>query len=128
LISAQLPPPELLLEELDDELLEDEELEDELELLDELEELLDDELEDEELELPEPDELLLEELDDELLEDEELDDELLELLEVLELPLIDPAEAVSVTRSILEPSSRRRIRSVCEPAARLLKVARFSVA
>jgi hypothetical protein len=85
------------------------------------------ELLDEELELLE-DELLL---DEELLEDdEELDDELelLELLEVLELPLIDPAEAVSVTRSILEPSSRRTIRSVCEPAARLLKVARFSVA
>jgi hypothetical protein len=118
LISAQSPPPELLLDE-------DEELDDELELLD-------DELE--ELELPEPDELLLEELDDELLEllldDEELDDELelLELLEVLELPLIDPAEAVSVTRSILEPSSRRAIRSVCVPAARLLKVARFNVA
>jgi hypothetical protein len=94
--------------------------------------LLDDELElllDEELD--ELEELLLDVLvDDELLldEDEELDDELLELLEVLELPLIDPAEAVSVTRSILEPSSRRRIRSVCVPAARLLKVATASVA
>jgi hypothetical protein len=97
-----------------------------VEVDDELELLLD---EDELLEL---EELLLDVLvDDELLlDDEELDDELelLELLEVLELPLIDPAEAVSVTRSILEPSSRRTIRSVCEPAARLLKVARFSVA
>jgi hypothetical protein len=108
LISEQLPPPEeLLLDELEllDELLE------EL-LLDELEELL---LEFEELEL------LLEELDDEL--------ELLELLdEPPELPLIVPAEAVSVTRSSLDPSSRRRIRSVCEPAARLLKVAGVIVA
>jgi hypothetical protein len=89
------------------------------------------ELLDEELELLEDELLLDEELLELLLEeDEELDDELelLELLEVLELPLIDPAEAVSVTRSILEPSSRRTIRSVCEPAARLLKVARFSVA
>jgi hypothetical protein len=97
-------PPEVLvlvLEELlDDELLE---------LLDE--ELLP-EVDVEELELDE--ELLLE--DEELLLDEELE------------PLIVPAEAVSVTRSILEPSSRRTIRSVCEPAARLLKVARFSVA
>jgi CHASE3 domain sensor protein len=83
----------------------------------ELEELLDDELD--ELEL------LLE-------DDEELDDELdeLELLELepLEEPLIDPAEAVSVTRSILDPSSRRRMRSVWEPAARLLKVAGVRVA
>jgi hypothetical protein len=86
------------------------------ELLDEelLEELL---LEDEELD----EELLLEEELDELeLEDEELDDELLEL-EVA--PLIVPAEAVSVTRSSLAPSSRRTILKVCVPADRLLKVA-----
>jgi hypothetical protein len=91
------------------------------------------EVDDEELELL----LELEELEDELLElldellDEEfellLDEELLELLddelELEELPLIDPVEAVRVTRSSLEPSSLLRIRSVCEPAARLLKVA-----
>jgi hypothetical protein len=91
-IAVQLPPPEVLDEELE---------------LDELE-LLDDVLEDDELELPP--------------EDEELEDEL-ELLELLdeppELPLIVPAEAVSVTRSSLEPSSRRRIRKVCVPADRL---------
>jgi hypothetical protein len=94
------PLPELLLElVLDDELLldEDELLEDELELL------LDDELE-----------LLLE---------EELELEELVLLE----PLIEPADAVSVTRSIRAPSSRRTIRSVCVPAARLLNVASDSV-
>jgi hypothetical protein len=83
-------------------------LEDELEL-EELEELLEDELELDE-------ELLLE---DELLE---LDEELLELV-VLEEPLTVPAEAVKVTRSSLAPSSRLSIRSVCAPAARLLKVA-----
>jgi hypothetical protein len=71
-------------------------------------------------------ELLLEEL--ELLLDELLEDELLdELLLDDETPLIVPVEAVSVTRSSREPSSRRTIRSVCEPAARLLKVARLSV-
>jgi hypothetical protein len=75
-----------------------EELElDELELLlDELEELLDDELLDEELEL------LLEEL--ELLEVEEVE-------VPLEPPVIDPAEAVRMTRSSLDPSSRRSILS-----------------
>jgi hypothetical protein len=86
--------------------------------------------------LPLEDELLLD--DDELLEDELellLDDELELLLEeeleleelVLLEPLIEPVEAVSVTRSSLEPSSRLCIDSVCEPAARLLKVVRFSV-
>jgi len=86
---------------LDDELeLEDDELE---ELLDEDDELLE-LLEDEELELDE----------DELLEDEELDPE---------EPLIEPAEAVRVTLSNRAPSSRLTIRSVCAPAARLLKVA-----
>jgi hypothetical protein len=96
------------------ELLEDDELDEELELLEELlldeddEELLEDELLDElELEAPE--------LDDEL--------ELEELDVVLELPLIEPVEAVSVTRSSLAPSSRLTIRRVCAPAARLLKVA-----
>jgi hypothetical protein len=94
-------PEELeLLELLDEELL----LDDELELL------LDDE------ELDELDELLLD--DEELLELEEL---------VLLDPLIEPVDAVSVTRSSLEPSSRRCSRKVCEPAARLLKVVRFSV-
>jgi hypothetical protein len=84
------------------------------------------------------DELLLDEelleLDDELLDELllELDDELLldeeeELLEELELPLIEPAEAVSVTRSSLDPSSRRTMRSVCVPADRLLKVVSVSV-
>jgi hypothetical protein len=76
-----------------------------LELLDELEELL---LEELELEAPE--------LEEEL-------EELLELEELELLPLIVPAEAVRVTRSSLAPSSRLRIRSVCAPAARLLKVA-----
>jgi hypothetical protein len=73
---------------------------DELELLLDEDELLEDELE----------ELLLEE---ELLELDELEELLLEL-ELLEVPpaLIIPAEAVSVTRSILEPSSRLRILSV----------------
>jgi hypothetical protein len=88
----------------------------ELEEEDELELLLEEEL----LELDEELELLLEELEldeDELLE--LLDDE----LELEELPLIDPVEAVRVTRSSLEPSSLLRIRNVCEPAARLLKVA-----
>jgi hypothetical protein len=74
-----------------------------------------------------PVELLLdEELLELLLEDEELD-ELDELLLDDETPPIVPVEAVSVTRSSREPSSRRTIRSVCEPAARLLKVARLSV-
>jgi hypothetical protein len=91
-----------------DELFDDDE-----ELLDEDELLLDDELE----LLLELDELLL---DDELLE--LLEDELLELEELVP-PLNTPAEAVKVTRSSLAPSSRRSIRSVCEPAARLLKVA-----
>jgi hypothetical protein len=57
------------------------------------------------------------ELDELLLEDEVLvevlvlDDEL-EELEPPEEPPIEPAEAVKVTRSILEPSSRLRIDSV----------------
>src|SRR5689334_11281427 len=100
-----MPLPEELEElELDEELL--------------LEELL---LEDE-LEL---DELLLEELVEPVEELELLDDEELELLVelVLELPLIEPAEAVRVTLSRRAPSSRRLIRNVCVPAARLLKVA-----
>jgi hypothetical protein len=80
-------------------------------------------------------EVLLEELDELLLEDELLDDEEdevpleeellddeLELVVELE-PLIEPAEAVRVTRSSLEPSSRLTILRVCAPAARLLKVA-----
>ena len=109
---------ELLLEEL--ELLEELLLEDELLELDEDELLLEDELleldEDEELELLEDDELEL----DELLLDE---DEELELLEELEVePLIEPADAVRVTRSSLAPSSRRTIRSVWLPAAKLVKV------
>lgn len=101
----------LELELLDEELELLDELEDELEL-EEL--LLDDELL-EELELDEDDEL--EELEELLLEDE--------LLEELELdePLIIPTEAPSNTQSILEPSSRLTIRSVCVPAARLLNVA-----
>jgi hypothetical protein len=73
------------------------------------------------------DELLLdEELDELELDAPELEDELLEELEldVVELePLIEPAEAVKVTRSSLAPSSRLTIRRVCAPAARLLKVA-----
>jgi hypothetical protein len=106
-LSRLAAPDELEL--LLDELLELEEL-DELELLLELEEL----------------EELLEELllEDELLELELLlEDELLELDELEVMPLIEPAEAVSVTRSSLAPSSRLTIRSVCPPAARLLKVA-----
>ena len=117
LVLVELLEDELLELLLDDELLELDELE-------ELEELLLELLLDDELELLLEDELLevmpLEEL--ELL----LDDELLELdeLEVVEeLPLIEPAEAVRVTRSSRAPSSRRTIRSVCVPAARLLKVA-----
>jgi hypothetical protein len=54
-------------------------------------------------------------------EELELDEELLE-------PPIEPVEAVRVTRSSLAPSSRLRIRSVCAPAARLLKVAGVIVA
>ena len=87
---------------------------------------------------PEVELLVLEELllDDELLELEELApldeelllDELLELVVLDELPLIEPAEAVSVTRSSLAPSSRLSIRNVCAPAARLLKVAGVIVA
>jgi hypothetical protein len=91
-------------------------------------ELLDEELE--ELELLLDEELLeLEELLDDVpeLEDELLDDEL-ELEELELLPLIVPVEAVRVTRSSLAPSSRRRMRRVCEPAARLLKVAGVIVA
>jgi hypothetical protein len=85
--------------------------------LDELELLLEEEL------LLEP---VLEDELDELLDDEEL--ELLVELVVLELPLIEPAEAVRVTRSSLAPSSRRLMRRVCVPADRLLKVAGVSVA
>jgi hypothetical protein len=101
---------------------------DELELLldelDELEELLE-ELDDELLELEELEELLLdEELEDELDEELLLDEE----LELGAMPLIVPTEAVRVTLSSRAPSSRRTIRSVCKPAARLLKVAMFSVA
>ena len=86
--------------------------------LDELD-VLEDELVEELLELDE-----LAPLDEELL----LEDELLELVVLDELPLIEPAEAVKVTRSSLAPSSRRTIRSVCAPAARLLKVAGVMVA
>jgi hypothetical protein len=87
----------------------------------------DPELEELELLLDE-DELLEDELEDELLLDEDELDELEELLlelELLEVPpvLIVPVEAVSVTRSILEPSSRLSIRSVWVPAARLVNVA-----
>jgi hypothetical protein len=92
---------------------------DELELLEDEELLLDEELE----ELLDEEELELEELEELLLDDEE---ELLEEVELL--PLIEPAEAVRVTRSSLAPSSRLTIRSVCEPAARLLKVAGVIVA
>ena len=83
---------------------------DEVLLEDELVELLEEELELED-ELLAPEELLLE------------DELLLELVVLEELPLIEPAEAVRVTRSSRAPSSRLRIRSVCAPAARLLKVA-----
>jgi hypothetical protein len=80
------------------------------------------------------DELLEEELLEELVLDEEvelLDEELVEpVVELdeleeppLELLTNEPAEAVRVTRSSREPSSRRLMRSVCVPAARLLKVA-----
>jgi hypothetical protein len=91
------------LEVLEPVLLDDDE---DVELLLEEVELLEDEVE-----------LLLEEV--ELLEDDEVE---LELLDELELPLIEPAEAVSVTRSSRAPSSRLTIRSVWLPAARLLKV------
>jgi hypothetical protein len=89
-------PPLVLVEEL--ELL----LEEELELLLEV--------------APEEEEL------EELLLEEEL--ELLEL-ELVDEPLllIEPVEAVRVTRSSLAPSSRLTIRSVCVPAARPVKVA-----
>jgi hypothetical protein len=86
-----------------------------------------------EVEVQEPlevDELLLEvELPEELLveELEVLVEELLEE-ELLEPSPIEPAEAVRITQSSLEPSSRRTMRSVCAPAARLLKVAGVSVA
>jgi hypothetical protein len=77
---------------------------------------------------------LLELLDVELLLEELLDeeeDELLELLDDDELdppaPVIVPVEAVRVTRSSFEPSSRLRILRVCAPAPRLLKVAGVSV-
>ena len=73
-------------------------VDEELELLEELE--LEELLLEDELEL-----LEVVELDEEL--EEPFEDEL-ELLEVVELePLIAPAEAVSVTRSSLAPSSRR---------------------
>jgi hypothetical protein len=87
---------ELLLDELDE--LEELELDEllELELLDDVLELL--------LEL---DELVIPLLDEEL---ELLDDELEE--PPLELPPIEPAEAVKVTRSSLAPSSRLLMRSV----------------
>lgn len=81
------------------------------------------ELDDEVQEPLELDELVLDPLPDELeLVLDELLEELLE--ELLDEPaLIVPVEAVSVTRSSFAPSSRRTIRSVCVPAARLLKVA-----
>jgi len=71
-----------------------------------------------------PEELL--ELDEELLELElllELDEELLEP----ELPLIEPDDGVSVTRSSFAPSSRRSMYSVWLPLERLLNVVGFSV-
>jgi hypothetical protein len=89
--------------------------------------LLEDELE--LLELEELDELLLEEELELLLELDELDELLLdeddevELLELDEMPPKVPAEAVSVTRSSLAPSSLREIRKVCVPAATLVNVA-----
>lgn len=56
-------------------------------------------------------------------EELELDDELLELEELDEAGLlIVPAEGINATLSSLAPSSLLRIRSVCIPAARLLKV------
>jgi hypothetical protein len=102
--ALQVIPPEVELED-ELELLELEEL-----LLDEL--LLEDELELLELEELLLDELLEDELDEELLLEDEL--ELLELEELEELvPLLNtPAEAVSVTRSSLAPSSLRSIRKV----------------
>jgi hypothetical protein len=122
-VAVQLTPP--LVELLELELLLDELLEEE-----ELELLLDDELEapllEEELELLLDDELAAPLLEEEL--ELLLDDELDELL--LEAPPVEivPAEAVRVTRSSLEPSSRLLIRSVCAPAARLVKVAGVMVA
>jgi hypothetical protein len=57
---------------------------------------------------------------------------LLDVLELVELdeldpPLIVPAEAVKLTRSNCAPSSRRSMRSVCEPADKLLNVAGLNV-
>jgi hypothetical protein len=119
-----LPPVVVVLE-----LLLEDELEDVL-LDEELDELLDDVLELDELVMP----LLDEELElllDELVELVEPVVEVVELDELeeppLELPLIEPAEAVKVTRSSRAPSSRRLMRSVCVPAARLLNAGRFSV-
>src|SRR5688572_5252655 len=74
---------------------------------------VDEELELEELLLDEELELLeLEELEELLLEELLLDEDELELELDEELPLIEPAETVKVTRSSLEPSSRLEIRSV----------------
>jgi hypothetical protein len=61
-----------------------------------------------------------------------LEDVLLDVLELVELdellpPLMLPADAVNVTRSSCEPSSRRSMRSVCEPADKLLNVAGLNV-
>lgn len=76
----------------------------------------------------EPPEVLeeLDELLDELEELLELDEELDELELLLELlplePEIDPAEAIKVTLSSSDPSSLRKICSVCEPAERFVKV------
>jgi hypothetical protein len=114
-VRSQSPAPPLVLVvvlELDEELLELDELLDEelLELL--LEELLVELLLDEELDelviplLEEELELLLDELVEPVVELDELEEP------PLELPLIDPAEAVRVTRSRRAPSSRRLIRSV----------------
>jgi hypothetical protein len=91
----------------------------------ELLELLEDELLEElleELVLDEEVELLDEELVEPVVELDELEEPPLELL------TNEPAEAVRVTRSNREPSSRRLMRRVCEPAARLLKVAGVRVA
>jgi hypothetical protein len=129
-VQVTAPPPEVeLLEDEELELLFEEELEELDELLLELEEL--EELEDALLDelLLELDELVVPLLEEELelLELEELldDDELEE--PPLELPPIEPAEAVRVTRSSRAPSSRRLMRSVCVPAARLLNAGRVSV-
>lgn len=73
------------------------------------------------LELLEEDELLLELDDEELLEDE------LEELLVEPFPEIEPPDTVRVTRSSPAPSSRRKIRRVWLPAAKLLKVATLRV-